>query len=701
MPDTPTPTHPLGALTARLHPEGGPILTLALNGTHAEIHGPTFHVDGTPTGRFTPIQTRTERGEGMDRLRLTCRSVDDDRLTLHVVLQAATHSPFARLRYSLTAEGATLTRPDGRDHLTYLHVGVPIPPDADLHEVQLGHFDPLRHAYLPVLRRLPYHEATLEGPLEGPLLLLACGKGHVLVAYEHGADHGRGFLEYALDQGGVVLRARRGNHHHGQALAPPGWTSPWIQVGLLGGDADQALSRYRAFLLDELGAPGASRAPRVYYNTWNAQERGAYYQGRAYTDGLTLDRVLRDVDVAHRLGVDTFVLDVGWYTRAGDWLAHPERFPDGLHEVRRRLDRHGMHLGLWFDPMAAALDSDAFTRSPHLEATLGGKPAWRDWPWGTEPACHMCLVSDYADHFVERVAHLHRTLGVTYLKWDGVDQEGCDSPLHRHGDARHTPEERAERYAFEIGPALVRMAEAIHARCEGMVIDLDVTERRRAFGLGFLSVGRYFLVNNGPYYTDLDTPASVRIEPNTGNALFYPGAARSRVCRAGVEFDKVLPAHLLLAHFYPEGDARVQRNAAASLALGGHGLWGDLGALSDEEIERLGAMIRAYKRVAPHAARAGGHRVGFIGASPEVVEKLDPSSMSGVIALFSASGGKVTHVTRPLDPHRDVTVDGADEWSRLGDGRLRVHADLDAHDARLVLVSPVEPDLSARSTRGE
>ncbi len=51
------------------------------------------------------------------------------------------------------------------------------------------------------------------------------------------------------------------------------------------------------------------------------------------------------------------MLDTGWYRATGDWRVSPERFPDGLEKIRRKLHSHGMRLGLWFGPTSAAIRS--------------------------------------------------------------------------------------------------------------------------------------------------------------------------------------------------------------------------------------------------------------------------------------------------------------------------------------------------------
>ena len=78
--------------------------------------------------------------------------------------------------------------------------------------------------------------------------------------------------------------------------------------------------------------------------------------------------MLREIDAAHEMGIDVFVLDTGWYEKTGDWSVNPERFRDGMKRLKARLDAYGMRLGLWIGPTLAAGTSLA------LLGASGGHP---------------------------------------------------------------------------------------------------------------------------------------------------------------------------------------------------------------------------------------------------------------------------------------------------------------------------------------
>lgn len=653
---------------------------------------PVFELDGQPAGQYGPPEISPVERLSNGALECTYRLplLDRPGLALELVWRGFEHSPVVRLMVRLAAAGgaaARLTKRGGGDAVTYFALRAPEYDRLALAEIQLSHFDPVAHTYQPYRRDVPPGDLLPGQTFTGPVALLHGRGAVILAAYEHGATHPDGFFTFAAQPGALELRARKGNYPAGRVIAPgQPFESVWFDLAAAPGSLDDFLPVFRRFFLDEVCINPRSRRPYIFYNTWNHQERLKYFHNRPYLSEMNAGRMLAEIDAAHRIGVDVFVIDTGWYQKTGDWLVNLERFPEGLREVKRRLDQYDMQLGLWFNPTAAALTSRPFREHPEWQSTRGGQPLWQGPVWESEESTHMCLASDYAADFVETMVRLHRELGVTYFKWDAIGQYGCDSPLHHHGTEANAPAERADCCAYELGRAMIRVVEAVSRRCPDVIVDFDVTEGGRFVGLGFLSVGKFFLVNNGPYFHDFDIPRSVKIDPDTINVFFYPGAARPRVCRSGVKFDPYIPSILFLTHYLPDGPRRAQDNSLASLALGGSGVWGDLLALGEEDLAYLGGQIAQYKLVAQAAARAYPRVTGFAGSSPEVHEKLDPDSGGGLVAFFTVAPGRFVYDTQPLRLEGAPQVSGADDWQTLPGGRLRITVDLGRDDARLVLV---------------
>jgi len=129
-----------------------------------------------------------------------------------------------------------------------------------------------------------------------------------------------------------------------------------------------------------------------------------------------------------------------WNADANFWQPHPERLPNGLEPIVERVRAAGMRLGLWFAP-----DSwDCF----------------RNWR-----------------RDADRIVELHRTLGVCFIKIDGVRAETSEGAAN-----------------------LRRFFDAVISETRGEVMfDLDVTAQIRPGYFGAMDVGPLFVENR---YTD-------------------------------------------------------------------------------------------------------------------------------------------------------------------------------------------------------
>jgi alpha-galactosidase len=390
----------------------------------------------------------------------------------------------------------------------------------------------------------------------------------------------------------------------------------------------------------------ASRTPYIFYNTWNFQERNNAWNGRPYLESMNQDRILKEVDAAHRMGIDVFVLDTGWYERTGDWQVSRARFPDGLAGVRARLRSHEMQLGVWLSPTQAAVSSRAGQECLDCRIEWDGTSPGPYPVWETEVSWNMCLVSRYWEAFADEMIRLARELGVTYFKWDAIGQYGCNSAGHYHGGERDSASNRADRYAFELPRYLAKVVNKVSRACPGVIVDFDITEGGRSVGLGYLEAGKYFLINNGPYFRSLDFPADTTNLGMFWNVFVYPGPARAQLCRVGLEYDAWIPSVLFLTHYLPDPPESSQWINLASLILGQNGIWGDLLGLFETDLDRFGEVLAVYKTVREDITAAYPVVTGRRGGSPEIYEKINPANGRGVVVVFAGAGGHFTYVSQ-------------------------------------------------------
>lgn len=657
---------------------------------------PVAEIDGravTLLGPLTPLGEPVILPHGPVEQTLSAPVAGQAGLALRLVLRIAPGCPVVRFRYELhSAAPRRLTKTGGGDSLTYLSVSLVGFPRVT--EVQLSQFNEMVHSFCLQENPIVEGDFAASRPVMGPILTAESDSHCLLLAYEHGSQVPDAFIQFALaPERTVTLEAVKGNYATGQSVdASHPFSTVWMQAALMAGTQADVAADYREFLLRHLSPNTASRQPDIFYNTWNYQERSKAWECKDYLTPMHQERVLAEIDAAHRMGVDVFVLDTGWYEKTGDWQVNLARFPDGLKSVKARLDRYGMKLGLWFNPTAAAVSSTLFADHPECRISRGGKAVGPWQVWETEESVFLCLVSRYWEAFADALIRLHQEVGVTYFKWDAIEQYGCDDPNHLHGTEENTPQERADRYAFEQVGYMGRVVDKLCAACPEAVVDFDITEGGRSVGLSFLSAGKYFLINNGPYSFNYNMPT-----PADGNVnlFFYPGPARAWVCRTPLTYDKWIPSVLLLTHYLPDDSYTVwgsnprevrsdanQWISLASLVLGQNGIWGDLLGVSEEGQIRMGTALAAYKQVREEITSTALIRTGAVGGSPEVYEKLSNSGR-GVVSLFASATGSYTYVTQvPVAPglwHSPGVV------VRTGaDGHAILKATFDGPGARIV-----------------
>ena len=614
------------------------------------LGAPEVELDGRRVALHIDVpQKTTSRAvfENVAEHRVSGRVKGFQDLHLECVCRTLKDSPVARFKFILQSEtprrlGSFVC------YVSILEGACPHAPSCK--EIGLCVFNEHFHTYLPEERALTPGDFENGLRVMGPMLCWENEANAGLLAYEHGSQAPDAFLEFALEPGGRFnLEAVKANTVSCQSLGPAtAFETVWFDVALAENETALAAA-FRDFVLRGMCPNAESRKPYIFYNTWCYQERNKWWNKKTFIGGLTEERVLAEIDAAHRMGVEVYVLDTGWYEKTGDWRVSRERFPNGLAPVKAKLDACGMKMGLWFNPVVAAESSEICKNHMDCRMTTNDQTGGTHRVWETEASYDMCLASRYWESFADELIRLVRETGVTYFKWDAIGQYGCDCSTHFHGDKSNTPEERRQAYAFELVRYMGKVVDKLCAECPDAIVDFDVTEGGRCFGLGFLASGKYFLINNGPYYQNLDVPREGK-GIDWGNAwsnvFVHPGPARPRVCRAPLAFDKWIPSVLFLTHYLPDEPAQSQLENTASLILGQNGFWGDLLALPDEGAQRIRVWIDAYKKVRDDVTAAGAVRVGDVGGSPEVYEKINPATGRGVVVVFAAARGRYEYVTR-------------------------------------------------------
>ena len=626
------------------------------------VSWPQFEIDGEPTGAPRDMREvgRRRLNEDIEEIALSGRLTE--KVEFEMRLRVCPATPFVRFRYILSGP-ARMTKREG-ERLVYLTY--PGREDAERTEVRFSVYDSLLHGYC--LEELPAFQN--ENELMGPILAERRGGICLLTAYEHGSMYPDRYVAFTRREGGVAIRALRGNYWKDQPLSPRPYETIWLQMGAVPGDQDDLARAYREFQLKYCALNRESRKPYIFYNTWAFQERNKFYNRRDYLTSMNQARMEEEIEIAHRMGVDVFVIDTGWYEKTGDWETDRRRFPDGMKHIHDLLEARGMKLGLWFGPTSAARSSKILKKNPGSVAAMRGREPQAYPVWETEESYPMCLVSDYWRDFADRLIELAKTVGVRYFKWDAVDMYGCERAGHHHGDDACSAQECHDSYRFQVGLYMTRVVDRLCEAVPDAIVDMDITEGRRYFGLGFLSSGKFFSMNNGPYYPsyDIQTP-----EDQWSNIFVNPGPARTWICRQNLGYDKWIPSVVMMAHYLPDDPESSQLLNLASLVLGQNGIWGDLPAVSEAGVSLFGKVLGLYKELRDDVTEAYPQVYGRPGEVFEVHEKISGKTGRGLAALFA---------NQPGDYAYRLCADPQGEAALFGPASLRREADglwIDAH----------------------
>ena len=127
------------------------------------------------------------------------------------------------------------------------------------------------------------------------------------------------------------------------------------------------------------------------------------------------------IEKAKGTGIDTFVLDDGWFGKRnddwsslGDWVVNTNKLKGGLTAVIEKCKECGMKFGLWFEPEMVSEDSDLFRAHPNWYIAAPNIKACK--------SRHQWML-DLANP--EVVEYLKETIGkilsendISYVKWD-------------------------------------------------------------------------------------------------------------------------------------------------------------------------------------------------------------------------------------------------------------------------------------------
>jgi hypothetical protein len=190
---------------------------------------------------------------------------------------------------------------------------------------------------------------------------------------------------------------------------------PGAFIGLFHGDWDEAGYRTQRFVEAVLAkpAPEAGSFPYVSWDSW------------AYQDKIDEQMLRRNAEAAANLGIQLFIVDLGWAQGIGDWQADPVKFPNGLGALSDYVHSLGMKFGLHFALAEAAPTSQVLQDHPDWSATDDSSY------FGARP---LCLSNRPAqDWLVQQGIRMIDDYHVDWILQDGQNMvKQCTKTTHTH-----------------------------------------------------------------------------------------------------------------------------------------------------------------------------------------------------------------------------------------------------------------------------
>ena len=283
------------------------------------------------------------------------------------------------------------------------------------------------------------------------------------------------------------------------------------------------------------------------------------------------EKLFSIIDEAAKLGMDTFVLDDGWFGKRdgdtsglGDWFVNEEKLKGGLKAVIGHCKEKGLKFGLWFEPEMVSEDSDLYRAHPD----------WAIGKAGAEPCrSRNQLVLDFTrrevvDYIFETVSKILRENDISYVKWDKnrdiTENYTASLPADRQGEFWH-------RYALGFYDLAERLTKAFP----------NVFFEGCAGGGGRFDGGALYYFPQ--IWTSDDTDGLERTKIQWGTSMCYPVSAMS--------------CHVSACPNHQTGRTTpfATRGAIASLGATGYEL--DLTKLSEEEKVQVREQIKNYKGI--------------------------------------------------------------------------------------------------------
>jgi alpha-galactosidase len=415
--------------------------------------------------------------------------------------------------------------------------------------------------------------------------------------------------------------------------------TPNAFAGVFHGDWDEAGYRTQRFVEAVLAKPmpEGNLFPYVSWDSW------------FYHQDIEENMLRRNADLAAAIGVQLFVVDLGWSRHIGDWYADPAKFPSGLGALADYVHSLGMKFGLHF----ALAEADA--ASPVLQSN----PDWA----ASDPASYfgatgICLAHKPAqDWLVQQAVRMIDEYHVDWIVQDGQNMvKQCTKTTHTHDPADSNYANSVEGINAVVSAIQAQRPNVLWENCEngGQMMTFNMVKS---------------------YVTSATNDAS--------------GSLPSRLAVYGATY----PFPPRYAERYMPPEDGLTPYATHSYRFGGP--WVLMIGLNELALDQLGFLadqIRDYK--SQRADISGGkvyHLLTPGANSIDAIQSYNPATDTAIAVITRAASSGPSYVLKPqgLIPDHRYTV-----WSEINPAVYsQSGAQLMANGVRIPLPTPYSSDV--------
>lgn len=277
-------------------------------------------------------------------------------------------------------------------------------------------------------------------------------------------------------------------------------------------------------------------------------------------------------DIVNRVagtGIDTFVLDDGWFGKRedatsglGDWFVNEKKMDGSLKDIIDFTHSRGMRFGLWFEPEMVNRDSALFRAHPDWAIQTPD-----EIPAEARNQLYLDLSrEEVRNYLVNTINQILADNEIDYVKWD------CNRDLTEGYSLALPADRQQELFHRQILGLYDLFRRIVEANPE--IIFEGCASGGARFDAGIL----YYFPQ---IWTSDQTDAPARVKIQYGTSLCYPLSAMS--CHVTESPNK-------------RGTHLVAMQSRADIAhLGATGYELDTTKITDEEVSQIPGQIAAYK----------------------------------------------------------------------------------------------------------